>query len=37
MTEIIEKHSNPDYGKDFETLIIENEMFAYSTVNKEFR
>ena len=27
---------NPDYGKDPETLILENENFAYSIVNKEF-
>lgn len=27
---------NPDYGKTFEQLILENEKFAYSIVNSEF-
>ena len=31
------EHKNPDYGKDYNTLILENENFAYFTVNKEFR
>ncbi len=31
------EHKNPDYGKDFNSLILENENFAYFTVNKEFR
>lgn len=30
------EHKNPDYGKSFEQLILENENFAYSIVNKEF-
>lgn len=30
------EHTNPDYGKKFDQLIIENENFAYSIVNKEF-
>ena len=34
---IKEEHKNPDYGKDFDSLILENEKFAYFTVNKEFR
>lgn len=34
VVEIPEK--NPDYGKTFEELIIENEKFAYSIVNSEF-
>lgn len=29
-------HKNSDYGKSFEQLILENEKFAYSIVNKEF-
>lgn len=32
----VEEHKNPDYGKSFEQLILENENFAYSVVNKEF-
>lgn len=32
----VTEHKNPDYGKSFEQLIIENENFAYSIVNKEF-
>lgn len=31
-----QEHINPDYGKTFEQLVIENEKFAYSIVNKEF-
>ena len=35
--EVVETpEKNPDYGKTFEELIIENEKFAYSIVNSEF-